>query len=622
MRLHYMRLHGARPRCPTTTCARSRCCWWRPRARGPTTSRSALIDELGEERGNELRRRYGDAFPAAYRADWVARSARRGHRADRGALARRRPGAQPLPAARGRRGRAAGEAVPLGRAARAVGHAAGVREHGREGRRRAALRGDARATASRSGSTTSASPTPGDGELEAEQVREAFQDAFVRAWRGDVEDDGYNRLLLRAAPDLARDHRAARDRRSTCARRGTTFSDTLRRAARWSPTRSIARLLVELFQRALRSRRARTASDAERGRRRRSSEAIDAVESLDQDRILRNFLAVIQAMLRTNYFQPATSGEPKLYLSFKLDPSELPMAAAAAPAVRDLRLLAAHRGRAPARRQGRARRHPLVGPARGLPHRGARPDEGADGEERGDRAGRREGRVRGQAAARRRRRASSWPRSRRCYRDVHPRAARPDRQHRRRRDRAAAATSCATTTTTRTSWSPPTAAPRRFSDIANGIAREYGFWLGDAFASGGSTGYDHKKMGITARGAWESVKRHFRELGPRHPGARTSPSSASATCRATCSATGCCCRGTSGWSARVRPPRTSSSTRTPTPRASFEERRRLFELPRLVVGGLRRDADLRGRRRLLAHREVDPAVAAGARGARGRATRR
>ena len=52
-----------------------------------------------------------------------------------------------------------------------------------------------------------------------------------------------------------------------------------------------------------------------------------------------------------------------------------------------------------------------------------------------------------------------------------------------------------------------------FSDIANGIAEGRGFWLGDAFASGGSHGYDHKKMGITARGAWEAVKRHFRELG-------------------------------------------------------------------------------------------------------------
>src|SRR5271155_4034814 len=52
-----------------------------------------------------------------------------------------------------------------------------------------------------------------------------------------------------------------------------------------------------------------------------------------------------------------------------------------------------------------------------------------------------------------------------------------------------------------------------FSDIANAISAEYGFWLGDAFASGGSAGYDHKKMGITARGAWECVKRHFREMG-------------------------------------------------------------------------------------------------------------
>jgi glutamate dehydrogenase len=51
-----------------------------------------------------------------------------------------------------------------------------------------------------------------------------------------------------------------------------------------------------------------------------------------------------------------------------------------------------------------------------------------------------------------------------------------------------------------------------FSDIANEISVEYGFWLGDAFASGGSAGYDHKKMGITAKGAWESVKRHFREM--------------------------------------------------------------------------------------------------------------
>src|ERR671912_483029 len=59
-----------------------------------------------------------------------------------------------------------------------------------------------------------------------------------------------------------------------------------------------------------------------------------------------------------------------------------------------------------------------------------------------------------------------------------------------------------------------------FSDLANSISAEYGFWLGDAFASGGSVGYDHKAMGITARGAWESVKYHFREVtsGKDEPG--------------------------------------------------------------------------------------------------------
>src|SRR5690606_18402417 len=52
-----------------------------------------------------------------------------------------------------------------------------------------------------------------------------------------------------------------------------------------------------------------------------------------------------------------------------------------------------------------------------------------------------------------------------------------------------------------------------FSDIANSVSQSYGFWLDDAFASGGSAGYDHKEMGITARGAWKAVKRHFREVG-------------------------------------------------------------------------------------------------------------
>ncbi len=101
-----------------------------------------------------------------------------------------------------------------------------------------------------------------------------------------------------------------------------------------------------------------------------------------------------------------------------------------------------------------------------------------------------------------------------------------------------------------------------FSDIANGIAESRGFWLGDAFASGGSHGYDHKKMGITARGAWEAVKRHFRELGRD---IQTAPF----TCvgvgdmSATCSATACCSASRRGWSRRSTTA-TSSSIPIPT----------------------------------------------------------
>ncbi len=101
-----------------------------------------------------------------------------------------------------------------------------------------------------------------------------------------------------------------------------------------------------------------------------------------------------------------------------------------------------------------------------------------------------------------------------------------------------------------------------FSDIANGVAEDYGFWLGDAFASGGSAGYDHKAMGITARGAWESVKRHFREIGKDIQTRAVHRGRAWATCRATCSATACCCRGRSGC---APPSTTATSFSTPIP---------------------------------------------------------
>ena len=201
--------------------------------------------------------------------------------------------------------------------------------------------------------------------------------------------------------------------------------------------------------------------------------------------------------------------------------TRIPLTAAAAAAVRDLRALAAGRGRAPARRLGRARRPALVRPARGLPHRDPRADEGADGQERADRAGRRQGRLRGQAPPA----TESSP----IYTTFISALLDITDNDRGRRDRAARATSCATTATTPTWSSRPTRARRRSRDIANGVAESYGFWLGDAFASGGSVGYDHKAMGITARSRVGVGPAPLPRARRRRPDARTSPSPASAT---------------------------------------------------------------------------------------------
>ena len=118
-----------------------------------------------------------------------------------------------------------------------------------------------------------------------------------------------------------------------------------------------------------------------------------------------------------------------------------------------------------------------------------------------------------------------------------------------------------------------------FSDIANAVAIENGFWLGDAFASGGSAGYDHKKMGITARGAWESVKQHFHELGLD---TQTEDFTVVGVGDMSGDVFGngmLLSASTSGWSPRSTTG-TSSSTRTRRPRPRHAERRRLFDLPR------------------------------------------
>ncbi len=142
---------------------------------------------------------------------------------------------------------------------------------------------------------------------------------------------------------------------------GTTFSDRYMEQALLAHP-DVARALVELFHARFDPARPRD-HDAAEAIASELEERIDAVESLDEDRILRNFLSVVRSMLRTNHFQADADGRAEPCLSFKLDPSRHPAGPGAAPALRDLRLLAADRGRAPARRHRRPRRAALVGPS-------------------------------------------------------------------------------------------------------------------------------------------------------------------------------------------------------------------------------------------------------------------
>ena len=208
---------------------------------------------------------------------------------------------------------------------------------------------------------------------------------------GDVEPDGFNRLVLFAGLTAAQAN-LLRCYAKYANQIGFTFSqgyiqDTMARLPQ------LATLLVELFE-------ARFDPDLDSGDRIAAlavadSEvlaALDAVPSLDDDRIGRMFLALIRATVRTSAYQ----GKPTI--AFKFDPGAHPRPAAAAAAARDLRVLVAGRGRPPPRRRDRPRWAAMERSARGLSHRGARPGQGPDGEERGDRAGRGQGRVRRQAA--------------------------------------------------------------------------------------------------------------------------------------------------------------------------------------------------------------------------------
>jgi glutamate dehydrogenase len=348
------------------------------------------------------------------------------------------------------------------------------------------------------------------GELQTEQVKEIFQDAFARAWRGAVEDDGFNRLVLRAQLTW-REITILRAYCKYLRQTGTTFSQNyMEQTLAANP--HIARLLVELFKARLDPGRQERAEEETERLKEEIKEALEAVVSLDEDRILTSFLNVTLATLRTNYFQSTPEGEPKPYLSFKLDPTgipELPLPRPMfeifvySPRAEGVHLRGGKVARGGIRWSDRREdfRTEILGLMKAQTVKNAViVPVGAKGGfvvKRPPANGSRDALLQEVVF---------------CYKTLirgmldltdnlaGDRVVPPDDVVRYDDDDPYLVVAADKGTAT-------------FSDLANGISAEYGFWLGDAFASGGSTGYDHKAMAITARGAWESVKRHFRNLG-------------------------------------------------------------------------------------------------------------
>jgi glutamate dehydrogenase len=342
----------------------------------------------------------------------------------------------------------------------------------------------------------------------------SFADVVIAVWSGRLEDDRLNGLVMGAGL-TGREITIIRAVLRYLRQAAVAFSDAyMTETLLRHPTIAVA--LVRLF----------TARFDPEGADLARSEAltaeieaeIDEVQSLDEDRILRSFLAVVLAMLRTNYFRidPGTHppDPPKRlgYLSFKLDPSGLDMLPRPrprfeifvySPRVEGIHLRGGKVARGGIRWSDRREdfRTEVLGLMKAQMVKNAlivpvgskggfvvkRPPAGGGAD-----ALREEGIA--------------------CYRtflsglldltdnyagsDVIP----PELVVRYDDDDPYLVVAADKGTAT-------------FSDIANEVSAQYGFWLGDAFASGGSHGYDHKAMGITARGAWESVKRHFREFG-------------------------------------------------------------------------------------------------------------
>ncbi|MBT3358077.1 MAG: NAD-glutamate dehydrogenase [Rhodospirillales bacterium] len=341
-------------------------------------------------------------------------------------------------------------------------------------------------------------------------VRAKFQEAFLGVWRGEVESDAFNGLVVRAGLSW-REIVIIRAYCKYLRQAGIAFSQSyMEQTVLENP--DLAALVVRLFLARFDPAGGKGAKKKAAGILADLDAGLDAVTNADQDRIVRRFINLIQSTQRTNFFQPGADGEPKSYVSFKLDSQaieELPLPRPLveiwvySPRTECVHLRGGRVARGGIRWSDRPEdfRTEILGLMKAQMVKNAVivpvGSKGGFILKRTTPPGDRE----------------AWlAEGIECYKilmrglldvtddlkgsDVVP----PLEVVRHDGDDPYLVVAADKGTAT-------------FSDIANGVSIEYGFWLDDAFASGGSQGYDHKGMGITARGAWESVKRHFREIG-------------------------------------------------------------------------------------------------------------
>ena len=338
-------------------------------------------------------------------------------------------------------------------------------------------------------------------------VKDKFQEAFVRVWKNEAENDAFNRLVLGAELEW---HEVV-ILRAYCKylrQIGITLSEAyIQQTLANNP--AITRMLIQLFVNHFDPQLGPAGKNSGRhaaslGIRAQIEDALNSVTNPDEDRILRLYVTLIEATLRTNYFLR------KPYHSFKLDSQqikELPLPRPMfeifvySPAMEGIHLRAGKVARGGIRWSDRREdfRTEILGlmKAQNVKNVVIVPMGSKGGfvvkNPSSDRA---TFQQEGVACYKTLLRGMLDLTDNRRGADIIP----PQDVVRRDADDPYLVVAADKGTAT-------------FSDIANSISAEYGFWLGDAFASGGSAGYDHKAMGITARGGWEAVKRHFRELG-------------------------------------------------------------------------------------------------------------